>query len=288
MDFRQAVAAYQTDGDRAIIQQILAYMRDRAESRAVYPGDDASVYVAIRANNITAPERSALEYEPAALPDYRESIYAALGIDIFAGTNLSELRTYAAEVRRFLGANEYEALAYAIERHLAYKNHEYYVVIPALEHALTRADTSHSEREVVRYVNRAFQTEYIRLLTILNGTVRLGRRDEHGRYHNVYVTPDKPDAWRIVLGRAVAPEVLPDLLLKLTAKQRDYVERAYSVAAADIETGNLSQYKMSEDGAYRLKMRYMAGRLGVEESNLGKCFANIRGRVANFIPTIAY
>jgi|GEM_PF-5848269 len=90
MDFRQAVAAYQTGGDRTIIQQILSYMRDRSESRVVLPGDDASIYVALRAISVTYHERKALEYEPAALFDYRESIYEFLGVDIPLLTPLSE------------------------------------------------------------------------------------------------------------------------------------------------------------------------------------------------------
>ncbi|OME31783.1 hypothetical protein NSS98_21240 [Paenibacillus sp. FSL E2-0274] len=288
MDFRQAIAAYQTGGDRTIIKQILSYMRDRSESRVVLPGDDASIYVALRAISVTYHERKALEYEPAALFDYRESIYEFLGVDILRGPDFSEFRTHASTIRKYLGAHEYEALIYALERWLDYGVYERSTILPALEHALTSVDVSRSEREVVSYANRAFETEYRRLFMLESGMVRLGRRDDDGQFRNVYVKPLAANPWRIIFERRVSPEEAPQILRKLTARQRDYVERAYAVVAADIEDGELGEYKVSESGEYRLKIRYMAEKLGVEESTLRKCFHKVRDRASDKVPTIAY
>lgn len=288
MGFRRAVAAYQTRGDRAVIQQILAYMHDRSESRAVLPGDDASIYVALRAITVTYHERKSLDYEPAALFDYRESIYEFLGVDILGSPDFAVFRTHASTIRKYLGAHEYEALIYALERWLDYGVHERHTIVPALEHALGCVDVSRSEREVVSYVNRAFETEYRRLFTVESGMVRLGRRDDDGQFRNVYVKPLAANPWRIIFERRVTTEQVPDILRKLTARQRDYVERAYAVVAADIEGGELGEYKVSESGEYRLKIRYMAGKLGVEESTLRKCFHKVRERTSDKVPTIAY
>lgn len=288
MSFRQDVAAYQTHGDRAVIQQILAYMSERSESRAVTLCDDASIYVALRAITVTRHERKAFDYEPAALFDYRESIYEFLGVDILGSSDFAEFLTHASIIRKYLGVHEYEALIYALERWLDYGVYERSTIIPALEHALSRVDVSRSEREVVSYINRAFETEYRRLFMLESGMVRLGRRDDDGQFMNVYVKPLAAEPWRIIFERHVSPEEVPDLLRKLTAKQRDYVERAYAVVAADIEAGELGEYKVSESGEYRLKIRYIAHKIGVEESNLRKCFQKLRRRTVDKVPTIAY
>lgn len=288
MQFINAVTAFQIAGDSAAIDQIITYMNAKAESRAVLPGDNAAVYVALRAITITYPERLAFQYDPAELPEYKAAVYTALGVNIFGGTELSEFRANAAQIRRFLGVDDYEALVTSVSRWMKYSKYERAVIIPALEHALRSADAQRSEREVVRYVNRAFETEYIRLLIAWNGTVRLGRRDADGRYQNVYVVPIAAEPWRIIFERTVTPEESALIMRSLTASQREYAQKAYEVIAADIESGQLGEYKVSEHGEYRIKIRYMAGRIGVAEDNLRKCFLKIRRKAAEIVPIIAY
>lgn len=288
MQFIDAVTAIQSGGDRTVLDQILIHMYARAESRAVLPGDTAEVYVALRAITVTYPERLALQYEPAELPEYKAAVYEALGVDIFGGTDLSEFRANAAQIRRFLGVDDYEALVTAVSRWMKYSEYERATIVPALEHALKSVDTERSEREVVRYVNRAFETEYIRLLIAWNGTVRLGRRDANGRYQNVYVVPIAAEPRRILFERTVTPEESSLIMRSLTATQREYAQKAYEVIAADIESGQLGEYKLSEHGEYRIKIRYMAGRIGVEEGNLRKSFLKIRRKAAEIVPIIAY
>lgn len=288
MQFTNAVTAFQIAGDREVIDQIITYMHAKAESRAVLPGDNAAVYVALRAITITYPERLALQYDPAELPEYKAAVYEALGVNIFGGTELSEFRANAAQIRRFLGVDDYEALVTAVSRWIQYSKYERAVIIPALEHALRSADTQRSEREVVRYVNRAFETEYIRLLIAWNGTVRLGRRDADGRYQNVYVVPIAAEPWRILFERTVTAEESSLIMRSLTDTQREYAQKAYEVIAADIESGQFGEYKVSEHGEYRIKIRYMAGRIGVEEGNLRKSFLKTRRKAAEIVPIIAY
>ncbi|MNC35556.1 hypothetical protein D3C75_840430 [compost metagenome] len=288
MQFKDAVTEFQNAGDRTVIGQILTHMYARTDSRAVLPGDSAAVYVALRAITVTYPERLALQYDPAELPEYKAAVYEALGVNIFGGTDLSEFRANAAQIRRFLGLDDYDALVTAVSRWMEYGKYERAVIIPALEHALTSADTQRSEREVVRYVNRVFETEYIRLLTAWNGTVRLGRRDADGRYQNVYVVPIAAEPWRILFERTITPEESSLIMRNLTVTQREYAEKAYEVIVADIESGQLGEYKVSEHGEYRIKIRYMAGRIGVEEGNLRKSFLKIRRKAAEIVPIIAY
>lgn len=68
--------------------------------------------------------------------------------------------------------------------------------------------------------------------------MRIGRRDVDGRYHNVYVVPNKPEPWRILFEKAVSPEEAELIVRSLTASQREYVRKAYEVVSADIEAGS--------------------------------------------------
>lgn len=292
MQFLNAVAAYQAVGNRQAIAKVIELMRDRAVSRAVLPEDDAAVYVAIRALTVTNRARTDIDYEPGALAEYRYTVLRTLGIDIFGGTGFEEFRLNAAVIRRFLGFDEYEALVYALSRWLDYLEFEQAVIVPALEHAFSRVDMDQGgeekkERKIIRYINRAFETEYIRLYVDWQGMVRLGRRDSDGQYHNVYVAPKNPEAWRIIFERPITPEEVARVGQSLTAYQQGVVRDSYGVVTADIESGQLSEYKVSETGQYRIKIRYLADKLGIEESNLRKTFSRIRRKSAEIVPILA-
>ncbi|MEK4157612.1 hypothetical protein NYE27_21185 [Paenibacillus sp. FSL R10-2779] len=292
MQFLNAVAAYQAVGNREAIAQVVELMHDRSVSRAVLPEDDASVYVAIRALTVTNKARTEIDYEPGALTEYRYTVHQTLGIDIFGGVGFDEFRRNAAVIRRFLGFDDYEALVYALSRWLDYLDFEQAVIVPALEHAFSRVpldmgDEEKKERKTIRYINRAFETEYIRLFVDWQGMVRLGRRDSDGQYRNIYVAPKKPEAWRIIFERPITPEEAARIGQGLTAYQQRIVRDSYEVVTADIEGGQLGEYKVSESGQYRIKVRYLADKLCVDEGNLRKCFLRIRRKAAEIIPILA-
>ena len=272
-EFKTKVARYQAEGNREIIDEILGHFRLESAPNE----KDPTTFIADRIGKACKAELKALGYERTALLEYRRAIMGALGIDIFAEPDLKTLVANAGIVRDYLG-DAFEALCYDIEGYLDFIQLLKHVITPALEHALNRVDPFRKKRAVVSYINRAFQTEYTRLLVDYNGTKRLGRRYEDGTFYNVYVDPQPPHAWSIVLDRRVKDAEVPALLDRLTKTQRSYAQRAYEVVLQDTGCGEMGEYRVDEMGGYRLKFRYIAKKLDVEESSLRKTFEKIRER----------
>lgn len=286
-NFRERVSAYQTGGDRTVIEKIRHYLHTKADIRRVDSyGEEHEVYIAVRINTITFPERRALKYDAEALYDFREAINGALGVDIYDTDNF--LRN-AYVIHDFLGSDAYESLMVAIERHIKYEAISSFLIIPALEYALRRVDTERSAREMVVYINRAFRSEYQRRVMDYTGTKRLGRRDEHGRFTSVYVKPlDNPSAWSIVFEQEVSECSIEEILVRLTVSQRERARLIHQIVAGDVESGDMSEYRVTESGNYRIKARYIARKIGIEESNLRKYLLSLRKRIAKNVPTFAY
>lgn len=269
-----AVERYQAEGDRSVIEEILRHWRQGSPPDA----RDQATFIADTISKTTAPEKEALGYDHSALPEFRAAILSGLGIDIYAKPDLKVAIDNAGAIRAFLGIAAFEEFSRAIDSFLDFSPYLNAVVVPALEHAIKRADPRRSERAVVAFIKRSFFTEYTRLLNEYNGTKRLGRRDESGNYRSIYVNPRAPHAWSIVFDRRVDDGEVPELLDRLTRTQRVYAEMAHGIIAGDVERGEMKEYRVGEDGNYRIKFRYMAGQLGVEESNLRKIFTKIRER----------
>lgn len=283
-DFKTMVSRYQDDGDITIITEILTHVQQETKPiQGVH-----STFIASKINRICKSNVESLGYESSALLDYRKGLLSDLGIDIFAEADFKVILDHSGEIKAYLGEDEYEGLCFAIEAYIDFFEFRKSVITPALEYSLIRVDAERSELEIVSYINRAFYTEYIHLLTKYSGTVRLGRSDKDGKFRNLYVTPARPDAWDIVFDRHVEEGEVSELLGRLTKKQRSYALKAYEVTIRDIERGEMGGYRIGERGEYRLKFRYIAEKLRVEESNLRKTFGKIRLRTAGNVPTIAY
>lgn len=284
IDLRKMVSRYQENGDRVLIAEILKYV-----PKDIRPVEGAhEIFIASKINKICKADLEKIGYESTALSDFREGILSGLGIDIFVRPDFKELLDHSSEIKAYLGEDGYECLCFAVETYIDFLEFRKHIIIPALEHALSRVDAHRNELEIVSYINRAFYTEYVRLYTNFSGAVRLGRRDEDGNFHSLYVNPARPNAWNIVFDRAVEDGQVSELLGRLTKTQRECALRAFEVITRDIERGEMDGYRVGERGNYRLIFRYMAEKLGVEESNLRKMFGKIRDRTSENVPTLAY
>ncbi|GIP55265.1 hypothetical protein [Paenibacillus vini] len=280
--FKRAIGRYQTEGDREVINDILRHFRQGSATDA----DDPTTFVA---DKIAKTSRSEVHgFEHSALKEFRDAIEKGIGIDIFAEPDLRTAIDHAAEILAFLGNEAFAELEYAINEYQYYLPLLHFVIVPALEHALRNVDPSRTERAIVNYVNRAFQTQYMHLSAELDGLRRLGRRGESGNFYNVFVKPRPAHAWSIVFDRRVQDAEVPALLERLTQIQRGYAERAFEIVSQDIDCGEMDEYRVDEGGNYRIKFRYMAECLDVEESNLRKTFGKIRDRAAENVPNSAY
>ncbi|WP_239613912.1 hypothetical protein [Cohnella mopanensis] len=291
--FRELVLRFQQEGDRSIIEKIRDYMRIKfhvLRRGTVYP--EHAMYIAFAINVLIGGKLKTAKYfrTPANayakddLHYFRKGIMDGLGVDIFEKPAFGTVLDHCKEIAEYLGSDVYESLICSMVRHRSHNNAwadetyerviaeiESTLIIPALEYALFRVDTSKSEREIVRYTNRAFRSEYIRLQMAESGTRRLGRKDADGRYRALYVQPRTTDIARIVFGRQA------DLGgVALRSSQRRFVDRIYETVGTDVVAGNMSAYRLGEDGGYRIKNRYIADKLDMEES----VFSRGLGRIA--------
>ncbi|AWB45294.1 hypothetical protein DCC85_14370 [Paenibacillus sp. CAA11] len=294
--FKSRVVAYQKYADEWIIYKVLDYMRIKFHlMRRGFDFEEHGMYIAFRINMILLGKmkaakykRQSTSYDPEDLPSYRKAIKDDLGIDIFSEPDFGSLMTHNKQILSYLGGEQFASLCEAIRR---YREHlvassdaieeavaelEPALIIPALKYAFSCVDTSRSEKEMVRYINRAFATEYIRLQLKQTGTRRLGRRDESGRYRNIYVTPSEPNAWEIVFAPGVTARMAEQRMARLTKAQRQRIQKVYDIVTEDIRTGNMARYKVDDRGSYRINFRYLAERLGIEESTLRKSLSKAR------------
>ncbi|MEV5028521.1 hypothetical protein [Paenibacillus sp. LPE1-1-1.1] len=296
--FREQVARFQSDGDRSIIEIIRDYMRIKFHmlKRGIeYP--EHAMYIALFINVLIGGKLRTAKYsrtisdkfDPDDLSYFRRGIRQGLGIDIYDKPDFGNVDENLAEIRDYLGPVAFAGLLSAIRRcyiregfaadpayEEAVSDIELSLIVPALEYALSCVDVTKSEREIVSYVNRAFRSEYIRLQMEQNGTRRLGRRDSEGKFKAVYVQPQETKTWRIIFGTDV---VDVDAIIALRASQRSFLERVREIVEGDSDKDNMSEYKVTEGGNYRIKNRYIADKLGIEESVFSRTISRIAAKI---------
>jgi len=139
------------------------------------------------------------------------------------------------------------------------------LMVPALEYALKRVDTSRTEREIVRYINFAVRTEYFQQQ--VRGMRRVRRAGQ-----SKYVDPHSRGANYAILGKYVDER-------QLTANQADLFRKICRIIEEDFKGGHVSDYNVDIDGIYRIKNRYIARRIGVHEGSLSRSLRKMRERL---------
>ncbi|WP_276913152.1 hypothetical protein [Aneurinibacillus aneurinilyticus] len=309
-NIQRLIYAFQTQGDRTIIRKITEYMSEdlhldsnrkvTQNGKITLSFDDHLAFIAYRINALRymlfQTERFrvnsyGLDFED--LYWYRKGIRQGLGYDLTPEDGFTAYFEHYDEIRDYLDSTTFSQLGEFIRCYILYlndaqtirdarKDTESSVIIPALEYALSKVNTSRSVKEIVRYVNRAFLTEFTRIQMEMNGTKRLGRQ-VNGSYRNVYVQPiyREGDAWRMIFGDEVSEVGVDTALSHLTTKQRELVDSLYAVIVDDFKGEQTSdRYKVDENGMYRIKFRYMAQRIEIEESNLRKRLRTIQEKIS--------
>lgn len=133
----------------------------------------------------------------------------------------------------------------------------------ALTYAFARVDTSRGEREIVRYVNRAVKTAYIR--SQFRGLRRV-RRDKRTRY----VEPKYFGPVYAIFGTNLVD------INALTARQRTLYDKMAAIIEGDAAASRFESYYVDHSGGYRIKNRYIADRLGVHEASLCRALRRIQ------------
>lgn len=296
--FKTLVTAYQQEGERSAVEMILAQKEEPIHLQKLSPDDyfkfiaasiNAKRYKLSKTDQYTVHIDGELDMED--LYWYNKDIYPMFGYTITPKDGFAAFFEHYTELNDWLGEEAFAGLVYFIRMFNQYMEEnnridqleeelENNVVIPALEYALSKVDTSRSEREMVSYIVMAFQSQFIRLQMEINGTKRLGRRDADGNWQAVYVKPaySEGDSWRMIFGN-----VNPDKAYKaLSKQQRTLVDWMNDIISTDFSDPESVQdnYKVDEQGHYKIKFRYMAERMGIEESNLRKRVRKIQEKVS--------
>lgn len=283
MNFVEAIKRYQGTGDRAAIDMIreaMNYDYLRSPTGMTFPKPE--MYVAFRCLRLIGGRLATIKYTLSehglsARRDSPEYIFAEFAGVLRAWTgieltldNFTEhepyLRSYFPtfpELRRayeqIIGEREtiwHRLTGVIVEEHWP-------ALKEALEYAMQRVDTSRTEREIVRYINRATRTAYVR--SQFDGMRRVRRGGEAK-----YVEPKYHGPMYAVFGKVTVDGS------GFTDRQRQLLGRISAIIEKDYADGRIGSYAVDMRGGYRIVNRHIAERLGMHEASLSRALKGIR------------
>lgn len=199
---------------------------------------------------------------------------------------ISNLRELQMQIKQDLDYGEYYKLCYYLDKYgkeTSSVEKEYAVaetkvdenILVALERALSYVDTSKSEKEIVKYVNKAFSTRFGELELARKGMQRIMRVNRHGDKVTLHITKKFPqDNYT-----AIIPKLDVDKVAQLHPKQRDVMERLYKIVELDRCRGDLSGYSCQNNGTALIKRNYAAEKLGESPINFRKMLSRVSKKV---------
>jgi hypothetical protein len=147
--------------------------------------------------------------------------------------------------------------------------------IAALEYALKYVDTTKSDKEIVKYINKSFNTKLADAELKRNGMRRIQRKKPGYNRMSYLVTPYFPDksSWAI-FGRDIEGS-----LHKLTADQRKFIADVVAIVENDRKNGDTTNYTCDTDGEVRISKKYIAEKLGMREDLVRKKLERIKKKL---------
>lgn len=283
MSFLEAIKRYQESGDTDAIKMIREAMNyDYLHSPTGLTFDKPEMYVAFRCLRLLRGQLATIKYTLSEhglnsrrdSPEYIFSEFAGAirgwtGIELTV-ENFLEHEKYLA---RYLSSS-YADLRRAYERILGQRPTVWQLLTneivdenwpklqEALEYALKRVDINRSEREIVRYINRATRTAYVR--SQFEGMRRV-RRDGQSKY----VKPQYYGPTYAIFGKSF---ISSD---KISARQRQLIEKIRAVIEEDYREGRIEAYAVDIKGGYRIVNRHIAEKLGIHEASLSRAIKQI-------------
>jgi hypothetical protein len=147
--------------------------------------------------------------------------------------------------------------------------------IAALEYALKYVDTTKSDKEIVKYMNKAFSSNLADAEIKRNGLRRLQRQDITGKRVSYLVKPYFPkSSYRVILGYDFAGK-----LPTLTDGQRKFIADVVAIVESDRKNGDTANYTCDTDGEVRISKNYIAEKLGIREDLVRKKLERIKKKV---------
>lgn len=286
VEINEAIRAYQADGNRAILDEIKAAMYYDYLNRGIHGLPDVN-YIALRCLRLISGRLSTIKYGMADRGGYAEDSPRDT-FDYFVGQynrlydrncTLENYADHAPDLYRYYGeayGDLWQAYKQLIGRIKSERATAAAVIIEehwpdietALIYALDRVDTGRKPREVVRYMNRAMKTSYIRQQF---ANKRRVRRCGQTRYVEPYFyTVDYA-----IFGVGTAKRE------RLSRRQVALVDLIEAVVTADMATGfDMADYITDINGKITIKVRYVADKLGLREDSLGRALRKMAEKVS--------
>jgi hypothetical protein len=306
MKFNEAIKAYQTNGDRTVIDRIISHLQ--IDFLAGGEFNEPEHYIAMKMKAQVWPYlRNARKIRNGTKTawyrfmdlingdNYNEDGF--IGLNKYYDLNLTRENGYQIpqHVKELMGeeflAETEEAIDYWNELHRnedelteeLYNESVCNWAIPALEYALERVDAERSDKEIVSYINRAFYTKYCELRATSQGLVRK-RVDGQWVYYEPQQEFDEDDynnqrIMEIIFKREDVryPERWERLKI-ITRQQFHLVDRIEKVIREDIRR-NDAAYFMENYNHGKMKYTYMASKLKMSYEAFIKNVQRIEKRI---------
>jgi hypothetical protein len=147
------------------------------------------------------------------------------------------------------------------------------VIEESLRYALSKVDTERDIQEIVKYVNRAFDTKYADLMLEVNGMTRV-RKSFGNRivkkhfYENPVYTVLEVEAPLSVLEKV------------LTKEQYQFLDSAIKVVEEDVVNDNLTPYSCDFYGRAIIGKKYLGEKIGLKQEIVRKRISRMKKRLS--------
>lgn len=199
---------------------------------------------------------------------------------------LARLRHLQPQIESSMYGTEYDMLCYYLDKYETLVNRmteelaeaERIVdtnILTSLERALSYADVTKSEREIVSYVNRAFSTKFGELELERNGMKRIYRKNGHGDKVPLHVSMKFPEDDY----RAVLPELSSTNIDKLNEGERQFIRDIVEVIRKDRLADDFTNYNLTRRGEALINRSYVADKLEIAATTVRKRLSRIKKKV---------
>lgn len=315
MKFKDAIKAFQTNGDHTAIDMVISQLDTDFMSLRQETGDGFSIdleepeqYIAYRIKAQIAPYlRNARSVRNGTKTRWYKFMELINGDDYspdgFIGMNrkyrlnLSRENNYAIPqyVRDQLNDHFLEMIDEEIEffnelhreedeiTEELYNEALYNWAVPALEYALERVDSTRSDKEIVTYINRALYTKYVELRAKSQGLVRK-RVNGHWEYYEPQQEFDEDNynnqrIMQIIFKREdVIYPLRWERVKILTQPQFLLLDKIEAVIREDVRR-NDPAYFMENYNHGKVRYKYMAARLEMKYDRFIKNMQRIEKRI---------
>jgi hypothetical protein len=147
--------------------------------------------------------------------------------------------------------------------------------IAALEYALKYVDTTKSDKEIVKYINKSFSTKLADAELKRNGMRRIQRKKPGYNRMSYLVTPYFPDK----SSRAIFGHDIEGSLHALTDGQRKFIADVVAIVENDRKNGDTTNYTCDTDGEVRISKKYLAEKMSMREDLVRKKLERIKKKL---------